>query len=167
LNAQHLIKDDQDDEAPQEEEAPQDKVEPSEYSNSWGGSQYEHPKDDDRCNREYPSEDIPEGADDSDVRMSTMHVQMHAMRRISDMDTERSSRILELLILSRISNTDPLSNASESIHSHLYVDDEDQIWDPVYIEYQDGRIFKYNPHDLVDGASLANNRSIQCLMCHC
>ena len=88
------------------------------------------------------------------------------MHRISDTDMERSSQILELSILSRILHTDPPSNASKSIHSHLYVDDEDQIQDPVYIEYQDGRIFKYDPNDLVDEAALANNRSIQCLMCH-
>ena len=145
LNAQRLIEDDQEDKAPQEQEAPQDEVEPSEYLNSWGGSQYDHPEDDDCCDGEYPSEDIPEGEDDSDVRMSTMHVQMHAMCRISDTDTERSSRILELSILSRISHTDPPSNESESIHSHLYVDDEDQIQDPVYIEYRDGRIYNTTP----------------------
>ena len=46
------------------------------------------------------------------------------------------------------------------------MDDEDQIQDPVYIEYQDGRIYKYNPNDPVDEEALANNRSIQCLMCH-
>ena len=70
---------------------------------------------------------------------------MHAMCRISDTDTERSSRILELSILSRISHTDPPSNESESIHSHLYVDDENQIQDPVYIEYRDGRIYNTTP----------------------
>ena len=46
------------------------------------------------------------------------------------------------------------------------MDDEDQIQDLVYIEYQDGRIYKYNPNDPVDEEALANNRSIQCLMCH-
>ena len=98
--------------------------------------------------------------------MSTMCIQMHAMCRISDTDMERSSRILELSILSRISHTDPPSNESESIHSHLYVDDEDHIQDPVYIEYRDGRIYKYDPNDLVDEEALANNRSVQSLMCH-
>ena len=88
------------------------------------------------------------------------------MCRISDTDMERSSRILELSILSRISHTDPPSNESESIHSHLYVDDEDHIQDPVYIEYRDGRIYKYDPNDLVDEEALANNRSVQSLMCH-
>ena len=90
LNAQHLIKDDHDGENPQEQEALQDEVKPSEYLNSWGGSKYDQLEDDDCCNGEYSSEDIPEGEDDSDVCMSTIHVQMHALHRISDMGTERS-----------------------------------------------------------------------------
>jgi hypothetical protein len=46
------------------------------------------------------------------------------------------------------------------------VDDEDAIQDPVYIEYQDGRIYRDDPNDPVDELAIINSRTAQCLMCH-
>jgi hypothetical protein len=180
LNAQRLIEEDcADEDEPATEEEPQEQTE-SQYANSWGGSQYDPHDEDNQDDIEYDNEDTPEGEGDDEVRMSTMRVQMHAMRRIRDAN---STRTLELQISTRVSSTPALqispnpdqgsvateSNegvSSNSIHSHLYTDDGDGIQDPVHIEYRDGHIYRYDPDDPVDETAIANDRTVRCLMCH-
>jgi hypothetical protein len=72
LNAQCLIEDEDTEDTHAEVEEPQDEGK-SEYSNSWGGSQYDHPEEDDHDQMEHPMEDVPEGEDDDEVHISTMH----------------------------------------------------------------------------------------------
>ena len=88
VNAQRLIEHDDDEAVDARDldgDTPLAEVK-SHYSNSWGGSQYEPDDDDDRIvdhdSNADGAEAAPDGEDDDgdEIRMSTMHIQMNAMR---------------------------------------------------------------------------------------
>src|SRR6202050_3433851 len=205
FNAQRLIEGEEDgDQA--EGNKPQQQELKSEYSNSWGGSQYE--LEEHKAKEEEPLEyldtdDTPEGEGTEEVRMSSLQtVRMFALHRITnptdiplnqdntfEIDTPR--RIIEPPIPDTEDTTNentPVGGSSSSqlpiyshtpgvrprgdpasIHAGLWEGEEDEISDPVYIEYRDGLTFhKEEGQDLAEVETQVKRIGslMRCLICH-